>query len=260
MDVGRLEGGRTAGATRHGDTVVRRGGPWTPSVHAVLRYLADHGFDGAPVPIGVGADGDEVVSHLDGTTVGTLLPWPPWVYSDSALVQVGRWLRRLHDLTRCFVPPADAVWFGRQRWSPGLVIGHHDAAPYNAVWREDALVGFVDWDTAGPSSPELDLAFSALTWTPLDTRPAAQARGFDDFGDRQRRLHLLLDAYGHEGDRAAFGATIARRATVNADAIRRLAADGNPVYRGLLGQAAELDDAAVGITALPAEFWHRPAH
>jgi hypothetical protein len=43
-----MPGGRTAGAIRSGDTVVRPGGSWTPAVHAVLRHLEAVGFDGAP--------------------------------------------------------------------------------------------------------------------------------------------------------------------------------------------------------------------
>lgn len=228
-------------------------------MHAVLQYLADNGFDGAPVPISYDPGVGEVVSHLDGSAVGGRMPWPAWVHSDSALVQTGGWLRRLHDLTGSFVPPKDAVWFAGQQWKPGLVIGHQDAAPYNAVWHGDNLVGFVDWDTAGPSSRELDLASTALTWVPLDTRRAAEGRGCNDFGDRRRRLHLFLDAYGYDGDRVIFGNTVGRRALVNAAAIRRLAADDNPVYRGLCEQAAELEAAAGDLETLPIEFWRSPA-
>jgi Ser/Thr protein kinase RdoA (MazF antagonist) len=57
------------------------------------------------------------------------------------------------------------------------VIGHLDASPWNAVWAGGALVGFVDWDTAGPSRREDDLAFSALTWVPL---LAAEIAGLPD--------------------------------------------------------------------------------
>ena len=46
--------------------------------------------------------------------------------------------------------PANVSWFAGQTWRPGLVMGHHDVAPWNAVWRDGMLVGFIDWDTAGP--------------------------------------------------------------------------------------------------------------
>jgi len=62
--------------------------------------------------------------------------------------QVGAWLRRLHDTTATFRPAGDAVWFTGRPWQPGLLIAHLDASPWNAVWADGALVGFVDWDTA----------------------------------------------------------------------------------------------------------------
>ena len=56
----------------------------------------------------------------------------------------------------------------------GLLIAHLDASPWNAVWADGALAGFVDWDTASPSRREDDLAFSALTWVPLLTAEVAE--------------------------------------------------------------------------------------
>jgi hypothetical protein len=254
-----LAGGRTTGARRIGATVRK---PWTassPAVHAVLRHLAAAGFDGAPRPGGVDEQGRQVLSLLPGDTVGDRLPWPEWVWSEALLADVGRWLRRLHDLTAAFVPPADARWFTGHAWRPGLVIGHHDAAPWNAVTRNGRLVGFVDWDIAGPSSRERDLAFVALTWVPLLT-PAFTAT-LDPPGpdQRSRRLHLLLDAYGHDADRAAFAHHIADRARMQATVIRLLAADGDPIYDAMLDQAALMDDAAADVETLPARFWVRPA-
>lgn len=258
MDEQPLPGGRTGGAVRVADVVHRPASPWTPAVHTVLRHLADVGFEGAPRVLGHDERGREMLTYLAGETVGEDLPWPDWVRSDDALRQVGQWLRRLHDATAAYVPPRDAIWLGGQSWRPGLVVGHHDAAPYNAVWRDGALVGFVDWDTAGPSSRELDLAFAALTWVPLQTRDVVERTGFTAFDDRSRRLHLLLDAYGYDGDRSTFGTAVADRARVNAAGIRRLAAGGEPVYVALLPAADDLDRSASEVAALPASFWRRP--
>jgi hypothetical protein len=249
-----LTGGRTTpGTVRAGGTVRRPVRPWTATVHAVLRHLEDAGFDGAPRVLGVDERGREVLTHLDGETVGDALPWPAWVASDGALVQVGAWLRRLHDATAGFVPPRDAVWFAGQGWRAGLVVGHHDAAPWNAVWRDGRLAGFVDWDTAGPSDPAFDLAWSALVWVPLLAEGTAWPVPARPVADRRRRLHLLLDAYGL-GDRAAFRAAVLTRARVQAAVTRRLAA-GDPAYRGLLGQAGDLDRTAGLLEELPDGFW-----
>jgi hypothetical protein len=228
-------------------------------VHAVLRHLERVGFDGAPRVLGTDEQGREVLSYLDGDTVGDSVPWPAWVSSDDTLVQVGAWLRRLHDATESFVPPADAVWFAGQTWRPGLVIGHHDAAPYNAVWRSGRLVGFVDWDTTGPSSREFDLAYSALLWVPLLAAGTAWPVDVRTNDDRARRLHLLLDGYGFDGDRTTFAAIVAGRARLNAEVTRRLAATGDPSYRAIERQADDLDRSAREIDELPSWFWQSKA-
>lgn len=253
MDEQRLPGGRHVGAVRVGDTVHRGANHWTPAVHGVLRHLEAVGFEGAPRVLGFDERGREVLTWLDGETIGERLPWPAWAHSDLALEQVGAWLRRLHDTTADHVPEEGATWFTGRPWRPGLVIGHHDASPNNAVWGADGLVGFVDWDTASPSSREMDLAYSALTWVPLHARRVVEKQGFTAFDDRSRRLRLLLDAYGYEGDRAAFGGTVVERARINARAIHGM--KGTPYYETLLPFAADLEQAAAEIEALPPSFW-----
>jgi hypothetical protein len=250
-----LPGGRMHGAIRFGDTVRRPTQPWTTTVHTVLAHLQSSGFVGAPVPLGFDAQGREIQTFLVGETVANRVPWPAWVRSDRALVQVGQWMRRLHDATASFTPPPDARWFSGRPWMPGLVIGHHDASPLNAVWTGEDLVGFVDWDSASPSTREFDLAFVALTWVPLHARHAAAALGFPDPADRRRRLHLLLNAYGFTGDRSAFGSVVVQRSRLQASVIRRTAATGDPIYRALVPLADDLDVAADQIGALPTDFW-----
>jgi Ser/Thr protein kinase RdoA (MazF antagonist) len=62
-------------------------------------------------------------------------------------------------------------------------VGHQDAAPYNAVVDGDRLVGFHDWDIAGPSTREWDLAFSALSWVPLASPRDGTALSGQDLRD-----------------------------------------------------------------------------
>lgn len=76
---------------------------------------------------------------------------------------------RIHDVFAGFIPPADERWFTGRTMRPGWIVGDQDAAPYNAVMDGDRLVGFFDWDAAGPSPREVDLAFSALLWVPSST-------------------------------------------------------------------------------------------
>ena len=259
MTEEKLAGGRSFGAVRVGDEVRRRAEPWSVTVHAVLRHLEESGFAGAPRARGFDDQGRERLTFLPGRTIGEVSPWPDWVRSDDALRQVAGWLRRLHEATATFRPGAGAVWFTGRPWQPGLVIAHLDAAPWNVVWAKDELVGFVDWDTASPSEPEGDLAFSALTWTPLLTAGIAEPVGFTDPADRRRRFHLFLDAYGYAGDRAAVREAILGRVERNVAVIRQLAETGEPAFRRLLPWAADLERSGAEVAALPAAFWVTPA-
>jgi hypothetical protein len=90
------------------------------------------------------------------------------------------------------------------------------------------------------------------------TRWAADEQGFPPSLDRRRRLHLVLDAYGYDGDRSAFAGAVIGRTTRHAEVIRQLAADGNPVFVAMLPVAENFDRAAREITELPAEFWVSP--
>ncbi|WP_027344337.1 aminoglycoside phosphotransferase family protein [Hamadaea tsunoensis] len=260
MTEQRLPGGRGFGAVRVGGEVRRPAQPWTSTVHTVLRHLEDAGFDGAPRGRGRDEQGRERLTFLPGQTLGdTPPPWPGWLRSDDALRQVGGWLRTLHDATASYRPDADAVWFTGRAWQPGLLIGHLDASPWNAVWADDGtLVGFVDWDTASPARREDDLAFSALTWVPLLTEPLAESVGFPDPADRHRRLHLLLDAYGYTGDRIAIRDAIMGRVERNVEVIRQLAAGGEPVFQLMLPWAADLEQSGREVAALPDGFWREP--
>jgi len=237
----RLVGGRNDGAVRVGATVRKKAGTQTPAVQALLRHLEAVGFSGAPRALGLDEQGREVLSHLDGLTVGDARPWPSWAHSEAALVAAGRWLRDFHAAARSFVVPPGSRWFGGRGdvgpgdVGPGEVIGHHDAAPYNAVWRptptsEDPrageLVGFIDWDLAHPMTPLNDLAFVALTWVPLTARDVAAADGFGADTDRARRLDLLLAAYGWTGTVREVLTAVRRRALEHASGLRAAALDG----------------------------------
>jgi hypothetical protein len=59
---------------RIGDTVHRRAGPWTPAVHALLRYLERASFP-APRVLGMDAQGREVLRFIEGEAHnGTFAP------------------------------------------------------------------------------------------------------------------------------------------------------------------------------------------
>ncbi|BBH69578.1 hypothetical protein ACTI_62630 [Actinoplanes sp. OR16] len=247
-----MDGGQDHGAVRVGATVRRTPGRWTPAVHALLDHLEQSGFDQAPRARGFDADGREKLTFLPGETVGATRPWPAWVHSEDALVQVARWVRAYHAAVAGFRPPAGAIWREGGVWRPGLIIGHNDAAPYNAAWQHGRLTGFFDWDLAAPLTAEDDLAGVAFSWVPLHARRVVAAEGFTAFSERPRRLRAFLAAYGWGGTTTDFAATTQNRVRGWARTVRETAAAGDPTYQGMLanGVDATLEQAADELAAL----------
>lgn len=210
--------------------------------------------------LGVDGRGREVLTFLAGATVGVAKPWPVWVHSDEALVEVGAWLRRYHDAVADFVPPAVAQWrMSVRAWQPGDIVGRNDAAPYNAVWMPTSptpgrnpgcgsrLVGFIDWDFAAPCSPLWDLAVVVFSWVPLHARDVVTAEGFTRFADRPRRLGLLLDSCGYTGSLSTVLEAVDARIVDHGRGVRELAAAGRPLFTRLVkgGVIDGLDGALV---------------
>jgi hypothetical protein len=246
VDEVQLPGGNAGGAVLVDGTVRRRAGPWTATVHSLLRFLDVAGFDAAPRALGIDAQGREILSFLPGETVGDRRPWPQWVHSDRALVDVGEWLRRYHDVVVEYTPPEDARWrmASMGAVTPGDVIGHNDAAPYNAVWLSPSgasrrsgedptsrLIGFIDWDFASPCSAVWDLAFVACAWVPLHARDVAASEGFTNFDDRPRRLRLLLDSYRYDGTISVLIETVQARLHHHIRGIKELAGAGDSLFQ-----------------------------
>ena len=154
---------------------------------------------------------------------------------------MARWLRGYHDVVADFVPPAGAHWRMAGDWAPGLVIGHNDAAPYNAVWRDGRLAGFIDWDMAGPVSPGWDVAYAAFGWVPLHARRVVTREGFTDFAARPERLRLFLAAYGWTGPPADFLGVVRDRIRAHVAGLRSLAAAGDPLFARIVSQGGVAD-------------------
>lgn len=188
-----LQGG-VVGAVRVGDTVRKPAGPWTPTVQALLRHLRAEGFDEAPEPLGVDDAGREMVSFIVG--VPAMRPWPASILREQGVVALAGLTRRLHEAVATF-RPSTSVWrIGSRAIRPGEIVCHGDLGPWNTVWRDERLVGLIDWDTAEPESPLIDVASLALNLVPLrDDAYAAQA-GFSGPVPRSKRLQVLCSVYG----------------------------------------------------------------
>jgi hypothetical protein len=154
-----LAGGNLTAVSRVGDTVRRAAGPWTPTIHALLRHLRAAGITEVPEALGIDDQGREMLSYRPGKVAN--YPLPSWLWTDQILLQAGALLRRVH------------------------------VAPYNMVFESGRLVGLIDVDTASPGPRIWDLAYLAYRLVPF-VEDAGLELGWPQ---RAARLGRLLDAY-----------------------------------------------------------------
>lgn len=186
-----LEGGNLSHVVRVGDTVRRPTGPWTPTIHALLRHLERAGFDGAPRVLGIDEHGREILEFVPGA-----VEWPEMIAlrADEGVARAAGLLRRYHEAVAGFTVPDDAVWQFADMASdvdgvPALagaerIVCHNDCAPWNLVIGDDRWA-FIDWDVAGPRPRLWDVAYAI--------------RGILLHEDDQRileRVEIFAEAYG----------------------------------------------------------------
>jgi len=171
-----LPGGRvTAGVVKVGDTVRRPIKGDRTLQHALLAYLEQEGFAGAPRFLSVDTLGREILSLLPGE-----VPRELGHYADAQLAAAAGLLRRFHDATTDFplVREADAE-----------VMCHNDWGPCNTVFSGDTPVGIIDFDTVAPGLRLWDLGYAAWLWLDIGNPDYAAC-------EQRRRLALFAAAYG----------------------------------------------------------------
>src|SRR5579884_1088965 len=153
-----LAGGNLSTVVRVGETVRRGPRPGSAAVHGLFRLLEAREFDGAPRFLGIDERGREILSFIPGE-VGAY-PLPAYMWSDLALTDIARLLRRYHDATAGYTPPPGATWqFVYPDASRHEVICHNDVAPYNAVFMDGRPRALIDFDEAGPGPRSWDIAY-----------------------------------------------------------------------------------------------------
>ncbi|MFV0451873.1 MAG: phosphotransferase enzyme family protein [Propioniciclava sp.] len=187
-----LAGGNMTEVAKRGKDVLRETGPWTPTVQRLLDHLREQGIEWAPAPKGWTEDGREALGYIKGTV--PTHPMPDWVYNEQTLVRAAAWMRQFHDATQDYLDP-EARWRVAAR-QPVEVICHNDFTPANMVFRNEELVGVIDWDFAAPGPHLWDLAYLAYRLVPLMRPENPQAP--DLHIDLSARLRLLLEAYGSD--------------------------------------------------------------
>ena len=239
---GLLAGGNMNAVERLGDTVLRTSGPWTPTVHRYLDYLAMAGVDWAPRPLG-DEDGREHLTFIAGEV--PLYPLPAYVWSDSVLENGARRLRQLHDASIGFGLDG-AIWQSPAK-IPAEVICHNDFAPHNLAFVDGAIVGAIDFDMCSPGPRLWDIAYFATRAVPLtaSTPPGAPA-----MADARRRVEIILRAYGSDASwHDVLRIAIIRLHDLAAMSIDKAAELSKPA---LLDDAAEYTRDAAFLRGLPA--------
>lgn len=225
MDEGEvLAGGNSNVVTRVGQTVRRSSGPWTPAVHELLNVLREAGIKEVPEALGMDPSGREVLSFIPGDAGH--YPLPGWVWDRSVLQDAGALLRRIHDAS-LELAGADLEW-QLPTHLPAEVVCHNDAAPYNMLFQDGHLVGFIDFDTASPGPRVWDFAYLAYRLVPIGENGGSAA---PDDDERMERLDTLIDAYGLPFDhRKVFGTLVVRLDELADFTDRRAAATGRPEF------------------------------
>jgi len=180
-----------------------------------------------------------------GNDRGDTLPWrsgstptPPCNRSDLAAA--------LHDATADFTPPAGATCR-----RPDVAAKPGDRTPrrrpYNAVWQQDRLSGFIDWRPRAPLR-ELDLATPHSVGCPY-TSPYRRAARFTAFADRSDDFTSCW-TLRYDGDRTSFGAQM-QPEPISTPPSSALCRQRPATSLALLPAATDLEHAARDIEQLP---------
>ncbi|MEY2470606.1 MAG: hypothetical protein QOF21_3304 [Actinomycetota bacterium] len=230
-----LVGGNLNDVVRVGDTVRRPTGPHSPAVHSLLVHLERIGFDGAPRLLGIDDKGREVLSWIEGDTIGPQgSPALDDVRAAAAL------LREVHDATESYDLDEAAPWFsGANDPEGGERIVHGDFAPWNLIVGTNRW-SIIDWDMARPGRVVWDTSYAMHTiarlwpgapeWqsTPLScTEIVARIEAFaHGYGMDELLLRETLLLVPERSDSIAIGTE--RLASEGHAAFARLVTDGHP--------------------------------
>ena len=208
---------------RVGDTVRRPSGPFTVSVHHLLRHLREHGFGLAPEPRGVDETGREILSFIERRDPG----WPllPEILSLGGAERLGVLASRLRSALESYECPPTARWQSATGApGPGEAMHHGDLGPWNLLWGDDGqIAGVLDWDFAQPGDPMYDTGYLAWFTVPLMDEARATARGFPAPPDRLARLDAFAAGAGLTRDRLLTTALAAQAEYEHRVISRRLA-------------------------------------
>lgn len=236
-----LAGGNVSTVTRIGDRVHRQVSPWSSSVHELLIYLESRGFGSAPRFLGLDPQGREILTFIEGEVGND--PLKPYMWADEVIVEMGRLLRKYHDLTAAFVGQSKTnlwqiIYPDASRYE---VICHNDVAPYNTVYVDGKPVAFIDFDTAGPGPRIWDIAYALYRFVPL-SRLTPDGDGelvsynaAEHADERRKRIKLFCQAYGLSGQ-GQIPPMLEERLTALCTLIKERAKEGNTAFQNMIAE------------------------
>jgi hypothetical protein len=226
-----------------GETVTRPAGPAAQTVHSFLRHLRTQGLECVPQPLS--RDGDtETLRYIDGDSGGD--GWRHQ-HDEAGLRSAARLLRRIHDASTDWQPPADAVFSAPAVPGETRVFCHGDPGPWNFVWRDGKAVALIDWDMLHPAPRLDDVAYALLWFAPMrDDEACLDWHHFTEVPDRAARIRTFLDSYGSLPPFDVADSVIQRRRATIAHA-GALADQGVEPHRTWVAEGS-LDDEAAEIS------------
>lgn len=224
--------GNAGAVVRIGDAVLRPAGPHHRAIHALLAHVRAAGFTGTPEVLGLEPDGRERLRFIPGAVA--IPPFPAWADDEGLLVSAAGLLRSFHDAQAGFVAPPGATWDGEMADptpGPDPVICHTDPCLENLVVRDGVAVALLDLEFAAPGRRVWDVAALARYLGPMDPPEVVARAGRRPDLDPVRRLRLVVDAYGVEGEeRAAVVDALGTQMEQGAAFVRRRVAAGEPAF------------------------------
>jgi hypothetical protein len=209
----------TPGVVRLGGVVRRPRQLNTSAVHAFLAHLADVGFEGAPRVRDLTRT-HEYLSFVPGSVAHR--PYPDWLPANELLVDLAVRLAEFHRAAAGFVLPPGIRWEVPDASTPAEpleLVGHCDLTPENVVVQDGAVVGFIDFDLARPTTRLFDVVTTLRHWAPI--ADPADLDACWSGANAVQRIVTFCDAYGLSGlERSRFVGVADRRFDASWEAMR----------------------------------------
>jgi hypothetical protein len=121
-----------------------------------------------------------------------------WPDPQRSLHEAGAILRRLHEVSRTFIPPPDVRWmpWSLRSRAAGALISHGNIAPWHVVFSAGRPTGIIGWEYTGPVDPLDEVAITAWYCAQLFDDDVAERIGLPPAATRAEWFRGFLDGYG----------------------------------------------------------------